>query len=362
MVSGQRIKQILTIWWVPAVLIVALAVATSSGIVAYKRVHFQPQVAQAGLFSYECRQSQPTSQACEQQLYASITKQKGTKSAFSTLKQAYATDASVKANCHQLTHAIGRAAAEQAKNIEEAFTIGDNFCSSGYYHGATETAVKLVGKQQIDSKITTICAKLAKQRRYSLDHYNCVHGLGHGVMTITEGKLFDALKTCDRLNDSWEAASCHGGVFMENVMDGINAGEHTDYLKDGEPMYPCTAVEDKYREPCYLIQSSHALQVLGYDFAKVYPLCAEAGTHAATCYQSLGRDASGSTSSDLVKTKAICMQGPTADAQLNCIIGAVKDIIYYYHSDTQATGFCAILEPSLQQECTATKVEYYTSF
>ncbi|HUC20097.1 MAG TPA: hypothetical protein VMR98_01220, partial [Candidatus Polarisedimenticolaceae bacterium] len=329
-------------WFLPAIILL-VALAASAAIVVARSAGGGP-IAQAGSFTYECQKNQPTSMGCEQQHYARLTKAKSTAVAFADLKKAYNDDPTIKAYCHQLTHAIGRASAEQSKGVEDAYAKGDNFCWSGYYHGVMEVMVKQVGTKNIEAKITTICSALATKRQYSFDHYNCVHGLGHGVMAINANELFDALQKCDRFQDAWEASSCHSGVFMENVMAGMNPGNSTKYLKADQPLYPCTAVGDRYKEQCYLMQTSQALKVLSYDYAKVFDLCGTVGSYAATCYQSLGRDASGNSNSDIEQTRATCSLGTTTEARSNCVTGAVKDFISYYHSDKQATQLCQALE------------------
>lgn len=349
-------------WFFPA-LIFLVAFIASAGIIGVRMANFSgSEPASSKGFTYECSKDKSGSMECEQQHYAELVKKKSVGSAFAELKKKYEADANIKAYCHQLTHAIGRAAAEESNGIEDAYAKGDTFCWSGYYHGVMELMVKQVGAKKIEAKITTICTNLAQKKQYSFDHYNCVHGLGHGVMAINANELFDSLEKCDRFQDSWEASSCHSGAFMENVMAGINPGSSTKYLKTDEPLYPCTAVGDRYKEQCYLMQTSQALKVLNYDYAKVFGLCDGAGSYAATCYQSLGRDASGNSNSDVERTKATCMLGSTQAARANCVTGAVKDFISYYHSDTQATALCQAFEPGLRETCTTVKADYYRSF
>lgn len=355
-------QQIVRHTWFLPVTILVVAVIASSVILATRLTGPDKQTAHSQHFTYECELTNPKSMGCEQQHYARVTKTKNTAAAFAELKQSYNADPNTKAYCHQLTHAIGRAAAEQSKDIEDAYAKGDNFCWSGYYHGVMELMVKKVGAKNIEAKITTICIKLAEKRSYSFDHYNCVHGLGHGVMAINANELFDALKKCDRFQDQWEASSCHSGVFMENVMAGLNPDTSTNYLKNDQPLYPCTAVGDRYKEQCYLMQTSQALKVVDYDYAEVFGLCATVGSYSATCYQSLGRDASGNSNSDVAQTKATCSLGKTAEARSNCVEGAVKDFISYYHSDKQAAELCQAFEPGLRDSCNAAKIEYYKSF
>jgi hypothetical protein len=183
-------------------------------------------------------------------------------------------------------------------------------------------------------------------------------------MGIQENELFKSLETCDTLKDEWEKGSCYGGVFMENVLARDNPSHPSKYLKADQALYPCDVVEDKYKSECYKMQTTHALQTQGYDFAKVFDLCATEAEddYRPTCYQSLGRDASGNSSSDVAKTRASCMQGQDYEARSNCVIGAVKDFISYYSSDRQARELCESFETDLRDVCLKTGEDYYELF
>ena len=314
-------------------------------------------------FTYDCNNGNPDSLPCLEQTYQQYTIKHGVAAAFVKLKAAYPADPAVQANCHQVTHAIGRTAADITKSVDQAYAEGDNFCWSGYYHGVMESIVSRIGIKNLPAALPTICASIKAQKPYSFYHYNCVHGLGHGVMDVTGSQLFKSLSMCDLLTDTWEQQSCYGGVFMENEMDEVNLNHHTNYLVAGQPMYPCTAVADKYKEQCYLMQTSHALRVANENFSEVFSECASIDSpYVDTCYQSLGRDSSGNSNSTIGPTVANCMLGQNLDAQQNCIIGAVKDFISYYHSDQQANQLCEALVSALQATCQETKTQYYSTF
>ena len=188
--------------------------------------------------------------------------------------------------------------------------------------------------------------------------------MGHGLLSIQDDNLFTALKTCDTYDGSWQQDSCYGGVFMENVMNEVNPGSHSDYLKQDDPLYPCTAVDARYKQQCYLMQTSHALTVVKYDYGKVFELCSQVeAPNNVTCYQSLGRDVSGQSSSDQARTIELCMLGSTAVARENCFTGAVKDYISYHHSDKQGLALCAAIpEAALSTSCNNEAKLYYKSF
>jgi hypothetical protein len=296
---------------------------------------------------------------CFQKHYQAIIATANVADAFTDLKAAYEKSSFVKGHCHQLVHVIGRAAAEKFGDVARAYDQGDDFCWSGYYHGVMEAILAKIGYLNIRSQISTICKSMGEKERYSFFHYNCVHGLGHGVMLVHRNELFDALGTCDNLGDRWERESCYSGVFMENIMAGSNPDHATKYLKKDDLMYPCNAVKEQYKQQCYLMQTSHALQSNGYDFLAVFMLCDTVeGAFRATCFESLGRDASGHTVSDPVRTRDICMLGSNFDARNRCFAGAVKDFIGYTRSLERGQKLCNLLEPRLRDPCLATAEDF----
>jgi hypothetical protein len=352
-------------WWVAPAALLALSALS---VVAIFMV--RPQLGRAGAggtgavnavtWSTDCGGGQANNFGCLEKHYQTLVATRGVAAAFIDIKDAYNRSTFVKGNCHQLVHIIGRAAGTKYGDVSKAYEQGDNFCWSGYYHGVMEAVMAQIGYDQIKPKINTICATVSRAQKYSFYHYNCVHGLGHGIMAVNNSELYDSLTTCDALTDPWERESCYGGVFMENIMDEINPNHTTKYLKKDDLMYPCNAVNTQYKQQCYLMQTSHALQDTGYDFDKVFGLCDNVeADFRQTCYQSLGRDASGSTISDPVRTRDLCLKGRDFDARNNCLIGAVKDFISYYHANEQGMKLCAALDDArLRESCTATAKSY----
>lgn len=348
-----------TPWWTAP-----LAVLAASALVVAAILIVKPQIGAlqrdsantaAASWDVACTGNRSADFKCFQDHYQKLIHTNGVAAAFTDIKEAYDKSAFVKGQCHQLAHVLGRAAADEIGNVAEAYDQGDNWCWSGYYHGVMEAILGKIGYENLEKQINAVCKDIGGRERYSFFHYNCVHGLGHGVMVVHNNELFKSLKTCDNVTDSWERESCFGGVFMENIMSEDNPEHATKYLKKEEPMYPCPAVDTPYKQQCYLMQTSYALQNNGYDFPAVFKMCDEAeAAFRPTCYQSLGRDASGQTISDPVRTRDICLLGSSYDAKLNCIIGAVKDFTAYHHSLEKGLGLCKVLEPSLRDQCTST--------
>ncbi len=316
------------------------------------------QAPQKQSVSDACLENQDQTFGCYEDYYKALVLRDGVTAAFADLKQRYPQSTYVQAQCHPITHVIGNAAVNLYADVGEAYTKGDPYCWSGYFHGVMEAIIGKIPSGELGSEINNICNNVQGKDRYSFDYYNCVHGLGHGVMVINQNELFTALEACDDLTGSWEQTSCHSGVFMENVIVD-NKNHFTKYLKPEEPLYPCNAVGDQYKNTCYLMQTSYMLKVTNGNFKKVFELCSTVGTFAPTCYQSLGRDASGQSISNAAHTKATCELGRDYEQKSNCIVGAVKDFISYHHSDVQAKELCQSLEANIRDICYSTAESYF---
>ncbi|OHA86264.1 MAG: hypothetical protein A2591_01730 [Candidatus Yonathbacteria bacterium RIFOXYD1_FULL_52_36] len=299
---------------------------------------------------------------CYESYYERLVHVHGISAAFKDLKARYPHSAFVQAQCHQLSHAIGHTASELYPTAARAFAEGDSFCWSGYYHGVMESLVLERAGESLPEIVQTLCEDIPGKESYSFDYYNCVHGLGHGAMTMIDGELFRALDVCGTLPQPWERSVCAGGVFMENVMAETRTGTSPYFLRD-DPLYPCNAVADTYKEQCFLMQTSHILAVSDYDWKAVFTICAAVELpYRTACYQSIGRDASGQTISNAENTFSLCALGETPEARSQCITGAVKDFVSYFHSDTQAYGLCDMLTAASRKTCRATVASYYELF
>ena len=333
-----------------------LVIILGSSLAAWKLLD-QPVKVQA----ISCSGSKASDFTCWKQHYTNIVQSQSPAAAFSDFKANYSVNPYVKSNCHQIGHVIGRESAKKYSTLKETYAHGDNFCWSGYYHGAIETIANKLGSKKIIEQINSVCADFKQQKPYGFDHYNCVHGMGHGLMAVQGDDLFKSLKSCDSFDGNWQQESCYSGVFMENVMNEINPGEHSKYFKADDPLYPCTGVDVKYKRDCFFMQTSHALITVNNDYSKVFSLCGGLDTPYNTiCYQSLGRDVSGQSSSDPGLTIQRCMLGFTDKARENCFTGAVKDFISYFHNDQQGLAMCAAIpDTTLSNSCKDQAVAYY---
>ena len=299
----------------------------------------------------EC-QTRTVGQAnCYRDYFAVVMREDGADAAVAEIVALAETDEYIARDCHQVAHDLGNDAAIWYGDIGIALTYEGSACWSGYYHGVVEYAISQFDGTTLYEEIPAICISAATDR-YSLTHYNCVHGLGHGVMLNLDGDLFGAIPYCETLLDPWELSSCVSGIMMENVVSaqqGIPTEVRTDDL-----LYPCNAIAETYVDECFAMQTSWMLSRLGYTddgFSESFALCDTVRTDMIDdCYRSMGRDISGVSLLAVDPIIHLCGLGHL-DHQQDCYVGAALNAVYNDHDTTKATELCRRIDHDLQQAC-----------
>jgi len=274
--------------------------------------------------------------ACFQQAFGNLAYEEGPKAALAVFERTIKIDPTVRV-CHRIAHALGAGAlAHYDGDVGRAFADGSAVCWSGYYHGILERAFAGVSEDELPVVSRRLCASEVV-RANDFTAYQCVHGLGHGLMIYTGYDLPLSLETCDELTTDWDRVSCTGGVFMENLQTSY--GTRSKWLRDDNPLYPCPTVKERHKLYCYLMVTSRILDVVGGDWDKTVAWCrrAERGW-VTTCFQSLGRDASGRTLQDPTEILAICAKA--GGMARECIYGAARDITSMDAGAGRASPFC----------------------
>lgn len=264
-------------------------------------------------------------------------------------------------DCHQRIHKVGRFSYEL--NGDDAFKVINSECMSGYTHGVTEAYFHKHGTENLNKSLELIC----QGEQNGFYAHQCFHGVGHGLMAYNDYDLPAALQGCDTLPSiSTSYESCYSGVFMENVVGAIsveaakssaNPGEfHTSSWLSNDPLYPCNAVEDTYKNACYIFQTSRMVQIFTYDYQKVAVACASIEpAYRYSCFQSMGRDVSNSFQSDYPQVEKACSYVTDNQLRLSCISGAAQDKFWHESEQDDAIGMCKTMEQiDAKQTCYTT--------
>lgn len=224
--------------------------------------------------------------------------------------------------CHDMAHVAGRRAYENWGAGVITLTVHE--CQNGMMHGAMEALFAERGTSRLQDDILALCQPIED----SWQQFNCMHGIGHGLMAWTSYEIHEALDLCGLAPQAWLADSCATGVFMENVVGGLSGavGHTSPWIDADDPLLPCNAVADRWLVSCWTYQTTHVLNVNGRDFAAASALCLEQPAVAhATCFFSLGRDASGDVGAPVDGIVARCLHAPAGVLQQNCVTGAAQN-------------------------------------
>jgi hypothetical protein len=308
---------------------------------------------QCGKVAYEKRMS------CYSGPLVTLASAGRVKDAMDALNRLGDVDADAKSDGHILAHEIGIAAGKNGGDISATFAKCDPSNQSGCYHGVIQAyfaQAKTIGPTEVNALCLPFKAKDADR----WIRFQCVHGMGHGFEMIYNHDLPKSLDGCDLLDDDWDRDSCYGGVFMENIVNvstpdapGHDMAMHMSMpaqsgtpfkaVDPSDPLYPCSAVGQKYQSACYQMQTSVILYLNHDDMAATAKTCDTAPPAMRfVCYQSLGRDVSAYSAQDFGKARAMCSLG-TPRYQPWCYVGFVKNLVDLNARASDGLAFCAVL-------------------
>ena len=277
--------------------------------------------------------------ACLKQAFGNLAYYDGPQSALATLAATMRTNQIVNGGCHQIAHEIGHAAYIRFHHdAAQALAHGSMTCWSGYYHGVIERAFGGLPRSEVAAAARRLCTGRELHASTFL-LYQCVHGLGHGLMIYSLNDLPYSLRVCDQLQTAWDRSSCTGGVFMQNFLPGPMQMAPTRWLSKKNLIYPCNVVAERDKLYCYLMVTSRILPEVGYRWAVAARWCRRSEpAWIVTCFQSFGRDASGFTTQDPSKIVTICRYAGSMERE--CIYGAARDLTANDAGATRAARMC----------------------
>jgi mono/diheme cytochrome c family protein len=285
---------------------------------------------------------------CLQQAFGNLAYEDGPAEALERLDQMQTADPAVRAACHPIAHKIGAGGLLHFDGkVGKAFVAGNATCASGYYHGLLQW--KLAGAEEDEATdVAREACTDAEIKENSYNYYQCNHGLGHGVMLYTGYELPIALRMCHGLSTEFEQVSCSGGVFMENLSSSF--GITSRYVREDNLLYPCNIVSHQDKLYCYLLVTSRILPKVGWDWKKAADWCRKSEQEFVNiCFQSYGRDASGTAVQDPVQANKFCSQAGSGEKE--CIFGAARDIMNNNSQDPRGKRFCEVVKAKFRAHC-----------
>ena len=262
-------------------------------------------------------------------------------------------------NCHEIAHYLGEEAYKLNNNVQNLFNQCSQICLSGCFHGVVGEHLKqkkifIEDDSAVEREIKMLCGK-EEDYDSSMKYQICFHGIGHGLMYLTENDLPRALRLCESLSTKKEIVNCQNGVFMEN--SNSNPEHPSKYLKEGDTVYPCDTLDKKYHDSCYLYQSYRLIQI-GKSWKKIFQLCYTfPKDHWDQCFRALGGSQLTITS-DVEVMKANCSRIENPYYRSICISGAAEIVTHRFtafNGDFSKTiKFCSIVDAESKEYCYTT--------
>lgn len=275
---------------------------------------------------------------------------------------------------HDYAHVIGINAWKPGKDIGKVYAQCSELFQSGCYHGVIQAVFAYQGTDS--ASVAALCQSTPEINASAWLRFQCVHGIGHGLLQTYTMNLPKALHGCDMLGNAWDSESCYGGAFMEFIVGGrgqshhvhlaeaakADTGEHAGHDMAGmnhdhpegpdsawpafkvrnptDPLYPCTALGERYQRACYQMQAGLVAEITGLDFKQIAQACDRAPERWRTwCYQGIGTYVSGVTVRVPERGIAECSLGDPK-YQPWCFVGLVKNFVDVTANLDDGLDFC----------------------
>lgn len=208
----------------------------------------------------------------------SALRENGIDASFALIAVAADKDSQFAADCHGLSHELGKEAYtlfSQGKEI--TLSAKTSYCAYGFYHGFMEALLHATGDV---SKAREFCEYVGRTLANETTDGRgaCLHGIGHGAVEDEpdpasrgnpEAIIAPSLNLCERVasGDAQDLFRCASGVF--NALEIIStSGKYGLSLNDKDPFWICRDQPDQYKRACYTQFLVAAMNVAHGNFAQ----------------------------------------------------------------------------------------------
>ena len=299
--------------------------------------------------------------ACLEDFLLQLVRRDRVRLAMGTLDLLGQRDAEIRRIGHDYSHVIGINAWAPGKDIGEVYLQCNELFQSGCYHGVIQAFFAYEGTDS--ARVVRLCRDHPGMADNAWLHFQCVHGIGHGLLQNFAMNLPRALAGCDMLGNYFDSESCYGGAFMEFIVGGRGQSHHVNTpgmdhgamardssppfkVRDrSDPLYPCSVLGDRYQRSCYGMQAGLIVETAGLDFARVAQVCDSAPEPMRpVCYQGIGTYVSGVVVRDPRQAIRQCNLGSPRFRPW-CFVGVVKNFIDVTAKPDDGVAFCRMLGP-----------------
>ncbi len=294
-----------------------------------------------------------------------ILRRDGLGAALDSLALRAARDTSLHRDGHQMAHSLGRMAVAERGGDASIIRECRPVFASGCYHGVVEASLRAAGRIDMP-ELERLCLAVEADGGPGAA-FECIHGLGHGVLGALAYDLAATLRHCDALSAPRRAASCHSGAFMEAINSALGppamSGTHSAHtmhatqqaaplaIDSADPYSPCRDYGDPYASSCWLFQGFLILRSNEFDAVRALRVCDGAPDgRAARCYESVGHQLTGLFQRGDRWILDQCARGQAALAS-QCAAGAALALDAMDWTGSRAANLCAAAPTDWKEAC-----------
>jgi hypothetical protein len=265
----------------------------------------------------------------------------GTEKALARLEDLAAHDESLTQDLHHYVHELGAFSYSHYGDADKAFHRCDKRLDSGCYHGVVLGYLR--DRDEFRPKdLAAFCngGVIDATEPESL-RFQCLHGLGHGLMAFFDRDLRRSLRSCDILPRELDRGSCQGGAFMEDAMSGAGRREA---LNDR-----CSGVAEKHKASCY-VYAPRSRELLREPRAAFEECDRAPGPYVGACYQGVGGAIGVLTGWDPREAHELCVVG-SRPHRSQCFEGMVAGLLGRRQRTDEAFALCAEAPADVKGPC-----------
>lgn len=289
---------------------------------------------------------------CLAQHLSATTQNQGLQPALDQLYTFYDQFPSIRPNCHDLAHVIGRELYYAYANEEDlSLPASAGVCGFGLYHGLMETLMTIEGDVLV---ARDFCLQLRdgtqdvvlSDQQYS----SCFHGIGHGtfdIFVVTEDldaeTINQGLALCDKVSETeWEKWQCVSGVY-NSLRISIKVYQEHRPLQNQDPLQICRTQPEEYQPLCYGDLLNEYADYKGLGLSESWSFFSEkygSDVSQETIDQVvnyLGARQARLYSRDGIETDTMvvteCRELGASSTQLDCVMGYLDGIFMAYFPD-----------------------------
>jgi hypothetical protein len=258
--------------------------------------------------------------------------------------------------CHEIGHHLGMWLNAYIDDPQDALDLAQQQCGGSIFHGVIQNYLQIQKFKNISIKdidIQEICSKYKDDSSF-INRWQCLHGLGHGLVDIYNYDIQSAVNRCEEFEPGLEQISCSKGVFMQNTVQLVETGKGD--FDENDLFYPCNVSPSKYMPTCYHYHITYMAAKSGgirIQIPDAFDICDTISPEEMIkyCYYGMGREMQSRTYLDWDRSLFLCQQGDRKDLYSYCIEGMLMTLVNGNTDPFAGFSFCKSLPSEYKQTC-----------